>query len=84
MKFTKLKSGFDLAEVDLKLRGPGNIIGFSQTGWPRLRFAELEDFASRNLAKRIVDGWQRLIPEGFQEWQLLMQLDEEGSDKIFD
>ena len=29
---TKYSSGFDIAEVDLQLRGPGDILGSDQTG----------------------------------------------------
>ncbi len=34
-------SGFDLAEIDLKLRGPGDIFGTKQSGMPELRYADL-------------------------------------------
>lgn len=33
--------GFRIAEEDLRLRGPGEILGVQQSGMPRLRFAEL-------------------------------------------
>ncbi len=36
-------SGFDLAEFDLKQRGPGDIVGELQSGWSSLRFASLAD-----------------------------------------
>jgi len=37
----KYNSGFDLSEVDLKLRGPGDIFGKAQSGYPKLFFADL-------------------------------------------
>jgi ATP-dependent DNA helicase RecG len=33
--------GYRLAELDLKLRGPGEELGLRQSGWPRLDFAKL-------------------------------------------
>ncbi len=37
----KYDSGFQLAEIDLKLRGPGEIFGFRQSGLPEFQFAQM-------------------------------------------
>ncbi|MBT7345140.1 ATP-dependent DNA helicase RecG, partial [Candidatus Peregrinibacteria bacterium] len=37
----KHDSGFTLAEIDLKIRGPGEMYGFRQSGMPDLHFASL-------------------------------------------
>jgi ATP-dependent DNA helicase RecG len=39
--FTSLESGFDVAEKDLSLRGPGDLIGRRQSGVPLLRIGDL-------------------------------------------
>jgi ATP-dependent DNA helicase RecG len=51
--------GFRIAEADLKLRGPGELLGQQQSGLPRFRFGDLaEDFAliqrARSLAARLI------------------------------
>jgi ATP-dependent DNA helicase RecG len=33
--------GFAIAEVDLKLRGPGDLLGVRQSGLPEFRFVDL-------------------------------------------
>ena len=39
--FVETTDGFRLAERDLELRGPGELLGRSQSGWLRLRIADL-------------------------------------------
>ncbi len=37
----KYNDGFKIAEIDLKLRGPGDIFGTKQSGFPELKFIDL-------------------------------------------
>lgn len=39
--FVECNDGFRLAELDLEMRGPGNLFGTEQTGFPPLRIADL-------------------------------------------
>ncbi|MEM7441367.1 MAG: ATP-dependent DNA helicase RecG [Pseudomonadota bacterium] len=39
------EDGFEIAEVDLKLRGAGDVLGVAQSGLPRFRIADLESHA---------------------------------------
>ncbi len=46
------RDGFELAEVDLRLRGEGEVLGTRQSGLPRFRVAQLpEDIALLDLAR---------------------------------
>ncbi len=53
-----MTSGFDLAEKDLELRGPGDFLGTRQSGLPNLRVAQLGDMptllAARNAAASLI------------------------------
>jgi ATP-dependent DNA helicase RecG len=39
--FAKTRSGFDLSELDLRLRGPGELLGTRQSGVPKFRFGNI-------------------------------------------
>ncbi len=57
--FEKSDDGFELAEMDLRLRGPGDLLGTSQSGLPPLRIANLIDDApllalAREVAKELL------------------------------
>lgn len=52
---TKTASGFELAELDLKLRGPGEIFGTAQSGFPELKIASWNDFNLIREAKTVAE-----------------------------
>ena len=47
----KIQDGFQLAEEDLRLRGPGEFFGTRQSGLPDLKMAKLSDVALLELAR---------------------------------
>jgi ATP-dependent DNA helicase RecG len=54
------ENGFEIAEADLRIRGPGDMLGTAQSGLPPLRLASLiEDeallFQAKNIARTILD-----------------------------
>ena len=56
----KTENGFEIAEADLRLRGPGDFLGTAQSGLPPLRLANLiEDEAllleAKEIARDILD-----------------------------
>ena len=39
--FCKHHDGFQIAEMDLSMRGPGDVAGYKQSGWEDLRIADI-------------------------------------------
>lgn len=44
--------GFELAEIDLKMRGSGELFGFKQSGFDPFRFADLSDLKTISMAQK--------------------------------
>ena len=59
--FVDVEDGFELARIDLQIRGPGNLLSTKQTGFPPLLIADLvEDeevlVRTQSVAREIVDN----------------------------
>jgi len=59
--FVKHSSGFDVAEYDLKSRGPGEVYGLAQSGIPKLKVADIMDIQlvkrARDIAKKMINEY---------------------------
>jgi ATP-dependent DNA helicase RecG len=84
----QIHDGFQLAEVDLELRGPGDFFGTRQSGLPNLRMAQLSDRklleSARDEAARVREGDPELAaPEhaglAAQVRRLMDRVSDEGS-----
>ena len=55
----RYNDGFQLAETDLKMRGPGDYVGTRQSGWPMMKIAKPWDLnimiKARNAAKDLLE-----------------------------
>ncbi|GAB1394253.1 ATP-dependent DNA helicase RecG [Rhodocyclaceae bacterium] len=64
--------GFEIARLDLHLRGPGEFVGARQSGLPLLRFADLEDTAlvesARLAAEEMLAKWPAFAERHRVRW----------------
>lgn len=70
-RFAQTNDGFALAELDLQLRGPGDLMGELQAGAPQLRFADLSNTILLSTARKIVQSWQSKTPSMLDAWRTL-------------
>ncbi len=58
----KISDGFRLAEMDLKMRGPGSMWTTFQHGWPEFKIADISDFKKVNkirlIAEKVINNSQ--------------------------
>jgi ATP-dependent DNA helicase RecG len=65
--------GFEIARHDLRIRGPGELLGVRQSGVPMLRFADLETDidlleAARDAAAELLERWPERAQAHLERW----------------
>jgi ATP-dependent DNA helicase RecG len=63
-------NGFELAEKDLQLRGPGELVGLKQSGLPDLKMASLTDTI---LVSRARNSAEKIVEKNIASYPLLQQ-----------
>lgn len=61
--FLQSQDGFDLAEQDLELRGPGEVYGKAQSGFPEFKIASFADVDIAKQAKQAAEALLSKDPE---------------------
>lgn len=59
----RTNNGFEIADMDLKLRGPGDFFGARQHGLPEMHIADLADMDSVKLAQQAVEDIEATSPD---------------------
>lgn len=63
--------GLALSELDLQLRGPGEVMGSEQSGLPDLRYADLSD---KELIAKVFEEAQKIVNDGIEKYPSLKSL----------
>lgn len=72
-------SGLELAEFDLSLRGPGEIVGLEQSGLPNLRYGSLSDVEK---LKKAVEMADYIVEHGISHYpEIKRALDRENKNE---
>lgn len=66
--FANTISGFEIAELDLKLRGPGQLLGLEQSGLGKLKIASISDIATIQWVKQAA---MTVMNDGLERYPIL-------------
>lgn len=70
-QFCQITSGKELAELDLKKRGSGDLFGTAQSGFDQLRFGSWADgeliSLSQKIFKKLPSDWRTILPQTKKE-----------------
>ena len=55
----KTNDGFELSEIDLELRGPGEVYGVRQSGIPDFKIADLRDIDLVSEIRSDIEKWEK-------------------------
>jgi ATP-dependent DNA helicase RecG len=83
----KTNDGFEIAEADLRFRGPGDLLGTAQSGLPPLRVADLLQDAdlldeARGIARSILDRDPELQSAGNQRFLRIVNESTKGGTTL--
>ncbi|PIT94152.1 DNA helicase RecG [Candidatus Falkowbacteria bacterium CG10_big_fil_rev_8_21_14_0_10_43_11] len=77
--FTKSNDGFKLAEADLRQRGPGEVYGTAQKGFPEFKIATLNDYT---LIKETKEAAENIASEGIEKYPKLLERIEKTGEYV--
>jgi ATP-dependent DNA helicase RecG len=72
---TKYNDGFELSKIDLKFRGPGEVYGLAQKGFPELKIASIFDAELIKTTRAIAQDYLANNPEIIQHPMLKEQVE---------
>lgn len=53
----RTNDGFELSEIDLELRGPGEVYGVRQSGVPEFKIADIKDLELVSEIRADIEEW---------------------------
>lgn len=69
--FQNSNNGFELAEADFEIRGPGDIYGWEQSGFPKLKYATFSDKKLLRAAQKAAE--QIFADHGLEKFPVLQK-----------